>query len=398
MLWAFGKDNVAQFSSGFRRAGCRVVCGRCLMCHVRFGPGGAMPVDQEWILQKIRVTVLVAPPGPALEKVLAHLAGDARDWLVLAPAHMSQAVSQAFALSIVNDGPAVAAGCECCSVRGPLVDALREHFMQALQRRRAPYRQVLCVFDATFDPAGLVAALNHDAFLSQRYQDAGCMAIIAGQHAAAIAPAWLQADVLLTDAAGDALADMLFSINPWAQLVPLSHLPEPGRLMLRAAEAAMLPRPAPAAAGVVSGRQAGGLFSRASRHAGQMFQLSVSLPQPLGRGSLYAALDDFLENPAIFPLRLQGLVHVRPPGQWYVLRALHRHRQPLRELTSEEAVLLDGSLGGAARQGAGGFLCLLQSAAGPRAQAQRLAHALGGRYRLLSPGNNPLQNEEAPAW
>lgn len=392
MLWAFGNDNGGQCSAGVRAS---VPDHRV----VQWGMAALVAQRGIWrsggIVQKIHVTVLVAPPGQLLHKVLAHLAGDAHDWLVLAPAHLAQAEQKVFALSVFEDGPAVAAGCDCCSVRGPLVDALRDHFMLALQRRRAPYRQVLCVQDTAFDPAGLVAALSHDTFLSQRYQYAGCIMAVAGQAGAAIPPAWLQADVLVTQAADGVSDAMLFSINPWAVQVSPDDLSGPGWLMQRASQAALLPRPAPAAAVASAGAPAGGLFSPAIRQGGQLFQLAVSLPQPVARGRLYAALDNFLDQPDTFPLRLQGLVRLQPSGQWYVLRALHRHRQSLRDLTADENALLEG---GQARQGAGGFLCLLQSAGNPRPAAQNLAQALGGQYRLLSPGNNPLPQEDARVW
>lgn len=392
VLWAFGKGNGEQCSAGSRAPvpGHHVAEWRMVALAAQAGiwcSGG--------IVQKIRVTVLVAPPGPLQHEVLAHLAGQAHDWLVLAPAPLAQAVQKVFALSVVDDGPAVAAGCDCCSVRGPLVDALRDHFMQALQRRRAPYRQVLCVQDTAFDPAGLVAALSHDTFLSQRYQYAGCIAVVAGQGGDVLPSAWLQADVLVTQTADGVSDAMLFSINPWALQVSLDSLPGPARLMQRAGQAALLPRPAPATAVAAAGAPAGGLFSSASRQGGQLFQLAVSLPQPVSRGRLYAAIDEFLDQPDTFPLRLQGLVRVRPSGEWYVLRALHRHRQSLRNLTADESALLES---GQSRQQAGGFLCLLQSAESPLPAARGLARALGGRHRLLSPGNNPLPREDGRVW
>lgn len=80
----------------------------------------------------------------------------------------------------VSDNVSVlASGCTCCSVRGELVDALRELFMTALHRKIPVFSRVLI---ETADPASIMYTLQYQAFLRERYAYDGSICVIDAEH------------------------------------------------------------------------------------------------------------------------------------------------------------------------------------------------------------------------
>ena len=63
----------------------------------------------------------------------------------------------------------LAGGCICCTVRGGLVQTLRDMFMLAVQRKIAPFDHVWIETTGLADAAPVLFTLRHDFFIAQRY-------------------------------------------------------------------------------------------------------------------------------------------------------------------------------------------------------------------------------------
>ena len=59
--------------------------------------------------------------------------------------------------------------CLCCRMHAELSHLLREAFMQALQKKRAPFSHIIVCARSDTDPANIVHTLNNDFFLKERY-------------------------------------------------------------------------------------------------------------------------------------------------------------------------------------------------------------------------------------
>src|SRR5690606_13677174 len=68
-------------------------------------------------------------------------------------------------------------GCVCCSVRGDLVEALRELFLSALHKQIAPFSRIVIETTGLADPAAVMHTLKYEGFLRDRYVYAGCITV-----------------------------------------------------------------------------------------------------------------------------------------------------------------------------------------------------------------------------
>lgn len=75
-------------------------------------------------------------------------------------------------------------GCICCSVRGALVDTLRDLFLDALHKKIPPFSRVIIETTGIADPAPVMYTLSYERFLSDRYVYDGCISVIDGVYGA----------------------------------------------------------------------------------------------------------------------------------------------------------------------------------------------------------------------
>ena len=73
-------------------------------------------------------------------------------------------------------------GCICCSVKGELVNALRDLFMAAVQRKIRPFSHVIIETTGIADPSAVRYTLSFDRFLADRYRYAGCVTVVDAVH------------------------------------------------------------------------------------------------------------------------------------------------------------------------------------------------------------------------
>lgn len=73
-------------------------------------------------------------------------------------------------------------GCICCTVRGALVDALRELFLSALHKKIPAFGRVIIETTGIADPAPIIYTLKYERFLSDRFVYDGCIAVVDGMY------------------------------------------------------------------------------------------------------------------------------------------------------------------------------------------------------------------------
>ncbi|HUG57359.1 MAG TPA: GTP-binding protein [Candidimonas sp.] len=75
-------------------------------------------------------------------------------------------------------------GCICCTVRGALVDALRELFLSALHKKIPAFGRIIIETTGIADPAPIIYTLKYERFLSDRFVYDGCVAVVDGMYGA----------------------------------------------------------------------------------------------------------------------------------------------------------------------------------------------------------------------
>src|SRR5690606_32215344 len=73
-------------------------------------------------------------------------------------------------------------GCVCCSVRGDLIEALRELFLAALHKTIPPFSRIIIETTGLADPAAVMHTLKYEGFLRDRYAYAGCITVADCSH------------------------------------------------------------------------------------------------------------------------------------------------------------------------------------------------------------------------
>ena len=282
-----------------------------------------------------------------------------------------------------------ASGCACCGVRGELVDALRSLFMDALQRRIEGFSHVLIETSGLADPAAIMYTLQYEPFLRDRYEYAGCIAVIDGMRGesdlssqpeaarqAVLADALVISKVGRDEGAGcESLRASLLEINPGAPVLSAVQLPEIAALMF-GARALSRPRRQPGAR-MDTGLWAGGGLRRASKrtvHAG-IHVLAAQWPDAPPRGAFLRAIDVLQTDSELGLLRLKGQMRFAGDGRTWMVHGVHGQLYPM-EVMEEGMDRAPGEL-----------IMIFRPAAGQIA-ADRVMSILPAGARLLSSGSN----------
>jgi len=235
-------------------------------------------------------------------------------------------------------------GCVCCSVRGDLVEALRELFLSALHKEIPAFSRILIETTGLADPAAVMHTLKYEGFLRDRYVYAGCITVadcVHGQahlqdHAQALQQV-VQADAvvlsksdLVSPEARDALAAAILEVNAQARLFDQQSLPGLDELL------------AAATVGEAIGRDAAGLFLESGPGGGkpaarkflhgavQVFTLPVM--NDVSHAAFSRAMGRIHELPGIDLLRLKGLLRFQGEGHFSAVHGVHRQLYPVEQL------------------------------------------------------------------
>ena len=260
-----------------------------------------------------------------------------------------------------DDVVLLAGGCMCCTVRGGLVDCLRDMFLQALQRKIAPFDHVLIETSGLADVAPVLFTLRHDFFLAERYAFETCVTVVDAaniatqleSHRSAINQIALADHLVVGKAEGLSeshirqVNDAIGAINPTAILstlrvdddvahlferVPADHGHAGRAPMLQAsgAEIDAVQAP-PSASGWLRGRGAG----KAGGMHGGVFSFVVSHDGAWPRGQFLSVMDGCLNDHGNALLRVKGILRfhgARHEKLAFALHAVHHVRYPMVEL------------------------------------------------------------------
>ncbi len=229
-------------------------------------------------------------------------------------------------------------GCVCCSVRGDLVDVLRDLFMASLRREITPLLRVLIETTGMADPAPIMYTLRYEKFLCERYVYDGCITVIDGVHGAqqltrhpealqqaALADAIVFSKTDLADAVGRPTLDAaVLRVNADAPQYDMQALPCLADLVAAgSAHKNML---------VGVSRSASGLWSAAESAASMHFGvhvLTLSDIAPIARGAFLRAMSVLLPLGGADLLRMKGLVRFRGEKGLSVVHGVHQQLYPI---------------------------------------------------------------------
>lgn len=227
-------------------------------------------------------------------------------------------------------------GCICCTVRGQLVDALRDLFLAGLHKKIPAFSRVLIETTGIADPAPINYTLKYERFLSDRYAYDGCISVVdavLGAQQLRQEPVTVQqavlADVLViskTDLVHpDDLATLrnaLTRLNPdavqyLAQEPPSLHeLLQAGSLRANVAKAA-----APS-----TFWKRGGPSLPAH---GKVQVLTVSWAEPIKRSAFVKAMSALHDDESIDLLRMKGVLWFQGDEHARAFHGVHKQMYPL---------------------------------------------------------------------
>lgn len=237
-------------------------------------------------------------------------------------------------------------GCVCCSVRGDLVEALRELFLSALHKEIPPFSRIVLETTGLADPASVMHTLKYESFLRDRYVYAGCITVVDcvyGTEALQRYPQALQqivqADVvvlgkvdLASSRARHELADGVRALNGQTQIFDRYSLPRPDDLWAAATVGATIGR----SAGRLFAQGAlgsGGLVSRRFAHKGVQV-VTLRLMPDISRAAFSRAMGRIYELPEIDLLRVKGLLRFAGDEHPSAVHGVHRQLYPIEQLAS----------------------------------------------------------------
>ncbi len=232
-------------------------------------------------------------------------------------------------------------GCICCAVRGDLVNAMRQLFLDALYKKIPPFSALVIETTGIADPAPIMYTLQYERFLADRYAYAGCVTVVDGQHGLQqllrhpeAAQQAVLADALViskADLAAEAdiavLRRELERLNPAGEQYLMQSLPGLDTLLRTVADCQGVLR-RPAAGGVWSGPASG---RGRSPHTG-VGVLTMRWPRPWARAAFTRALSDLLASTGTGLLRMKGRVRFCGEPHVYSLHAVHQQLYPIEPM------------------------------------------------------------------
>ncbi|MDX3894300.1 CobW family GTP-binding protein [Pusillimonas sp.] len=235
-------------------------------------------------------------------------------------------------------------GCVCCSVRGDLVEALRELFLSALHKEIPPFSRIVIETTGLADPAAVMHTLKYEGFLRDRYVYAGCITVADCVHGAdhlrdhpqALQQA-VQADAvvlsksdLVAPEVKEALIDAIRAVNAQARMFDQQSLPRLDELL------------AAATVGDAIGRDAARLFSERGADLGKpaarrllhgaVQVLTLPVLQDVSHSAFSRAMGRVHELPGVDLLRLKGLLRFRGEEGFSAVHGVHRQLYPIEQL------------------------------------------------------------------
>lgn len=239
-------------------------------------------------------------------------------------------------------------GCICCTVRGELVDALRDLFLAALHKKIPPYSRVIIETTGIADPAPIIYTLKYERFLGDRYAYDGCISVVDGVYggaqlqrdAVAVQQAVL-ADVLViskTDlASAHQLAELkqsLQRVNPDARQYLAQDRPELAALLRASSLGAGMARTS-GSPGLWTGRSA----AQPAPVHGNVDVLTMTWPAPVSRPAFIKAISVLHADNQLELLRIKGILWFIGADSASAVHGVHRQLYPIDPLETDPAAM-----------------------------------------------------------
>lgn len=302
----------------------------------------------------IPVTILTGFLGSGKTTLLNHLLHqpELKDAAVLINEYGDVAIDHLLVRELAEDVVLLDSGCLCCTVRGDLVNAMRDLFVKRVKGDLPDFTRVLIETTGLADPAPIVHTLMTDPLLQTRYRLDGIVCTIDAVNGfktldenresvkqAAMADRLLLTKLDLADPTKvEQLRARLAELNPGAQLLTVakgqvnpdeimgcglfdgkSHIPDVSRWLneeaYRARDAghgyAARPQGAFAKPASSSAAAAGLAFELAPRHDQTVSSFVVTYDQPVDWAGLVLALEFLISTRGEQLLRVKGIVNAR---------------------------------------------------------------------------------------
>lgn len=283
-------------------------------------------------------------------------------------------------------------GCICCSVRGALVDTLRDLFLDALHKKIPQFSRVIIETTGIADPAPVMYTLSYERFLSDRYVYDGCISVIDGVYGAeqlrrdpvAVQQAVL-ADALViskTDLATAqhiaALQHQLSTLNPQA----LQHFAQNRPCLVDLLRTSSL-RTGAARPSAGLGLWATGAVRQPFAH-GDVNTLAMTWAAPLQRSGFIRAISRVQADSGLELLRVKGVLWFKGDDSASAIHGVHSQLYPVELLDNS------GVSASAGDQRESVLVLIFRGNQGDRFAVEMADLLPGGQVRLSS-GHNFVQ-------
>jgi G3E family GTPase len=242
-------------------------------------------------------------------------------------------------------------GCICCTVRGELVNALRDLFMAALHKKIPVFSRILIETTGLADPAPIIYTLRYERFLSERYRYDGCISVLDAvygsqhldQHPEAMQQLALADAIVVSKidlASADELAGIehvIAEVNPDAPRYEMQSLPPLASLL----EASSFRNAAVVARGRAANGAQGFSASIARSIGGRHLDIKVvtlSSEHRITRSALIKSISQLQDQVGPQLLRIKGAVYFQGESQASVVHGVHQQLYPLESFGAELTV------------------------------------------------------------
>lgn len=233
-------------------------------------------------------------------------------------------------------------GCVCCSVRGDLIEALRDLFFSALHKSIPPFSRIVIETTGLADPAAVMHTLKYEGFLRDRYVYAGCVSVVDATHGLSQLDSYpqalqqlIQADVVVlskTDLAStsdrQALLSAIHQVNEQARVFEQQALPRLDELLAAATVGETLARNTSTA----PGNRLNGLFKTRRFAHDAVHVLTLPIDGEVSQAAFHRAMGRVHELAGIDLLRVKGLLRFGQGGVLGAVHGVHRQLYPVEAL------------------------------------------------------------------
>lgn len=250
---------------------------------------------------------------------------------------------------VSSTASSVQSDCACCGVQGALVEALRNLFMQSIQRRIPAVAAVIVELGASDDPALIMSTIRFDRFLAERFHYLGCVmlpgfgqGVVVAQAVQSMSRQAALADLVLLEKASSDEAGAVSGSN--------GCLPEAAGILamsqVSGLDALVLHLHAVRRAGV---RRMAGLSHRTALFASVLEKavpdgvsadgfsrnvwVSMYWTTPFSRHAFYAALQALTCETGLHVVQVSGRVRFESGPDVFNVCSVHRQIYPLDKVT-----------------------------------------------------------------